>query len=96
MTNLSTTRAILVWGTTFSLFLMISLLACIAYGLALPSGFEMHRAWSPWLPGFEWLTLGGVLMGLLWSVVYGFWAAIILVPLRRLAGNWFGEKRVGS
>lgn len=90
MPKLSTSRAILVWGTTFSLFLMISLVACIAYGLILPSGFEMHRAWSPWLPGFEWLTLRGILAGLLWCLIYGFWAAVILVPLRRITGRWFG------
>lgn len=96
MTNLSTARAIMVWGTTFSLFLIISFIACIIYGQILPSGFEMHRAWSPWLPGFEWLTLGGFVAGLFWLVVYGFWAAIILVPLRRLAGRWFGVSHVAN
>ena len=90
MTQLSIPRAILVWGTALSLFLMISLIACILYGLALPSGFEMHRAWSPWLPGFEWLTLGGVLAGLFWSLIYSFWAAALLVPLHRLTRRWFG------
>ena len=90
MTQLSIPRAILVWGSTFTLFLMISLVACIIYGLLLPAGFEMHRAWSPWLPGFEWLTLGGIFAGLFWCLVYGFWTAAILVPLRRLTGRWFG------
>lgn len=90
MTTPSIPRAILIWGTTLSLFLMISLIACIIYGLLLPSGLEMHRAWSPWLPGFEWLTFGGVVAGLTWCLIYGFWAAAILVPLRRLTGRWFG------
>ena len=52
----SSGRAILVWGTTFSLFLLVSYAACIIYGLAVPAGYEMHRAWAAWLPGFEWLT----------------------------------------
>lgn len=91
MSRLPSSRAVLIWGTTFSLFLMVSLLACIIFGLVLPSGFEMHRAWAPWLPGFVWLTPAGVLAALLWCVIYGFWAAIILVPVRRIAGRWFGE-----
>ena len=91
MQTVSSGRAILIWGTTFSLFLLISYAACIVYGLALPSGFEMHRAWALWLPGFEWLTPAGVLAGAIWCVVYGFWAAVILVPARRVAGRWFGE-----
>lgn len=91
MTNLSLSRAILIWGSTFTLFLMLSLAACILYGLVLPAGFEMHRAWSPWLPGFEWLTLGGILVGLVWCLIYGFWAAALLVPLRRLMGRWLGD-----
>lgn len=90
MTQHSTPRAILIWGTTVSLFLMISLLACIIYGVVLPNGFEMHRAWSPWLPGFEWLTVGGVLAGLFWCLIYGFWTAALLVPLYRLTERWFG------
>lgn len=93
MAEHSTARAILIWGTTFSLFLTISLLACILYGLLLPGGFEMHRAWSPWLPGFEWLTFGGILAGLFWCLVYGFWTAALLVPLRRLTGLWFGAEK---
>ncbi|EDL48190.1 hypothetical protein [Erythrobacter sp. SD-21] len=91
MTPLSISRTILIWGSTFSVFLMLSLAACIIYGLMLPAGFEMHRAWSPWLPGFEWLTLGGILAGLLWCLIYGFWAAALLVPLRRLMGHWLGD-----
>ncbi len=91
MQTASTSRAILIWGTTFSLFLLVSYAACILFGLAAPAGFEMHRAWAAWLPGFEWLTFGGVLVGAVWCVIYGFWAALVLVPARRLAGKWFGD-----
>lgn len=91
MQTASSGRAILIWGTTFSLFLLVSYAACIAYGLAVPAGFEMHRAWAPLLPGFEWLTFGGIVAGAIWCVVYGFWAALILVPARRLAGKWFED-----
>ncbi len=91
MPTISGPRAILVWGTTLSIFLLVSYAACVVFGLAVPAGYEMHRAWAPWLPGFEWLTLQGVIAGAAWCVVYGFWAALILVPLRPLIGRMFGE-----
>lgn len=91
MSSISGVRAILVWGTTLSLFLLISYAACIVYGLGVPGGMEMHRAWGPWLPGFERLTLEGVIAGAIWCVVYGFWTGLIVVPLRRLVGKIFGE-----
>jgi hypothetical protein len=56
----------------------------------------MHRAWGPWLPGFEWLTLRGIIAGAAWCVVYGFWTALLLVPLRRLVGKIFGEIDAGA
>jgi hypothetical protein len=73
------------------LFLLVSFAACIVFGLSVPAGLAMHRAWSPWLPGFEWLTLRGVLAGAAWCVVYGFWTAALLIPLRRRVGKIFGE-----
>lgn len=91
MRSISGARAILIWGTTFSLFLLISYAACIVFGLSVPSGLEMHRAWSSWLPGFEWLTLRGVIAGAAWCIIYGFWTALLLVPLRRLVGKIFRE-----
>ena len=89
-------RSVVIWGTTFSLFLLISYATCIVFGLLAPAGLEMHRAWGPWLPGFEWLTLSGVAAGGAWCVVYGFWAALVLVPLRRLVGKVFGEAAKGT
>jgi hypothetical protein len=90
-TQLSLGREIMVWGTTFSLFLLVSYFACILYGLVVPSNYEMHWVWGPWLPGFEWLTLQGVLLGGASIIGYGFWTAVIIFPARRLAGSWFGD-----
>jgi len=41
----------------------------------------MHEAWAPLLPGFEWLTPSGFLFGLLGSYVYGWFIAVIWIPL---------------
>ncbi|MDQ2893985.1 MAG: hypothetical protein M3R64_12995 [Pseudomonadota bacterium] len=89
-------RAILVWGTTLSIFLLVSYASCIVFGLLAPTGLEMHRAWGPWLPGFEWLTVRGVLAGAAWCIIYGFWSALLLVPLRRVVGKQFGEIAAGE
>jgi len=41
----------------------------------------MHEAWAPLLPGFEWLTPSGFLFGLLGSYAYGWFIAVIWIPL---------------
>ena len=43
----------------------------------------MHEAWAPWLPGFEWLTLPGFLIGALGAYLYGWYIAAVFVPLYR-------------
>lgn len=58
----------------------VSYVLCIVGGLLF--GWTMYQAWMPLLPGFTWpLTLAGVLVGLLWLVIYSFYtAALIAVP----------------
>ena len=70
-------------GHALSLFLAISYLLCVAFGLLAPARFHMHEAWEPLLPGFEWLTLSGFIFGLIGSYLYGWYIAIIFVPLYR-------------
>ena len=74
-------QSIRTWGWTLSLFLLITYLVCIAFGLVAPEQIHMHRAWAPLLPGFEWLTVSGFIAGAVGSFLYGWYAAILLVPL---------------
>ena len=74
-------------GNSVSLFLLISYLLCIGFGLLAPDQISMHEAWAPLLPGFEWLTLSGFLIGLVESYLYGWYFAIVFVPLYR----WFAK-----
>ncbi len=74
-------QTIRTWGWTLSLFLLITYLVCIAFGLVAPEQMHMHRAWAPLLPGFEWLTISGFIAGAVGSFLYGWYAAILLVPL---------------
>ena len=73
-------RRIVVVGHATSLFLLLSYILCIGFGLILPN-FQMHEAWAPLLPGFEWLTPSGFFLGLLGSYVYGWFIAVLWVPL---------------
>ena len=73
-------RRILVLGNTASLFLLVSYLLCVGFGVLFPT-LQMHEAWAPLLPGFEWLTPSGFLFGALGSYVYGWFIAIIWMPL---------------
>lgn len=81
MTDISMAKAIRIWGWTLSVFLLITYLLCVSFGLLLPGRFHMHDAWAPLLPGFEWLTWPGFAAGAVGSFLYGWYVAILLVPL---------------
>ena len=79
----TTGNAILRWGWTISTFLAISYLICIGFGLLMPDALRMWTAWAPLLPGFEWLTWTAFLSGLISAFAYGWYIALIGVPLYR-------------
>ena len=73
-------RRIIVVGHATSLFLVVSYILCVGFCLLFPA-YQMHEAWAPLLPGFEWLTPSGFLLGLLGSYAYGWFIAVIWIPL---------------
>lgn len=70
-------------GHALSIFLLVSYLICIGFCLVAPDRLHMYEAWAPWLPGFEWLTLPGFLIGALGAYLYGWYIAAVFVPLYR-------------
>lgn len=68
-------------GLTLSTFLLITFVICVGFGLLAPQQFHMHEAWVPLLPGFEWLTPTGFLFGAIGAFAYGWFIAIVFVPL---------------
>ncbi len=91
MHNPTIGRQIICWGWTLSAFILLSfLLLCIAFGLLMPDRFHMHEAWAPLLPGFEWLTWPGFIAGAVGSFLYGWYIAVLIVPLYRFFGR--GER----
>ena len=95
MSNISMGKQILIWGWTLSLFLLASYLVCIGFGVLAPEWAHMHEAWAPWLPGFEWLTWPGFLAGAAGSFAYGWYIALIVVPLKRFIQNQIGNTANG-
>ena len=90
MTIATTKGSILAWGWALSVFLLITYLLCVAFGLIAPDTFHMHEAWAPLLPGFDWLTWPGFFAGAIGSFLYGWYIAILGVPLVR-----YFRKRIG-
>lgn len=68
-------------------FLAITFAACVAFGLVWPTA-AMHSSWAPLLPGFTWITWGSFFLGLLETLIYGFWISVIYCPLY----NYFTAK----
>jgi hypothetical protein len=75
-------------GNSLSLLLLISYLLCVGFGLLMPESMQMYRAWEPLLPGFEWLTVTGFFVGAIEAYLYGWYIAVVFVPLYR----WFTGK----
>ncbi len=69
-----------VLGLSLSLFLTITYVLCVGFDLLFP-GQAMHPLWHGFLPGFTWLSWPSFLLGLVESLAYGWYFALIFGPL---------------
>jgi hypothetical protein len=67
-------------GASLSAFLMISYVLCILLGLVWRDG-GLHQPWLQFLPGFTWLTWQSFFLGLTETFAYGWYVALVFVPL---------------
>lgn len=69
-------------------FAAITFLLCVGYGLLAPAGF--HPSWllEATLPGFKWLSVGSVVLGVIESALYGAWAGVLYSVLY----NYFARR----
>jgi len=67
-------------GNATSLFLAVSYSLCVGFDLVFPE-YAMYQAWQKLLPGFEWISWKSYLIGLIESYGYGWYFALIWVPL---------------
>ena len=68
-------------GHALSLFLAITFTICIAWGLVTPPSMHMHEAWEMVMPGFHWISFPAFLIGLVWAYAFGWYTALLFVPL---------------
>jgi len=77
---MSTQLSLKATGNASSLFLAISYSLCVGFDLLFPE-HAMYQAWEKLLPGFEWISWKSYFIGLIESYGYGWFFALIWVPL---------------
>lgn len=70
-------------GHATSLLIVISYTLCVAFDLLFPE-YQMYQAWAKLLPGFTWLNWQSFFIGLIESYGYGWYFALIWVPLHNM------------
>ncbi|MBI4848281.1 MAG: hypothetical protein HY808_06860 [Nitrospirae bacterium] len=74
---------------SLGIFLAISYVLCVLYGLVVPQRLHgMQNFLEAALPAFKWLTFGGFILGLIESFLYGVYIGIVFVPVY----NFFNRK----
>ena len=79
-------------GTALALglFFDVTFALCALWGLVVPQGWEtMAGIWEAAFPGFTWLTPASFFLGLVEAFLYGWYVAVIFVPLF----NYFEDGR---
>ncbi len=83
---------IIAFGTSLSLFLVISYLLCIAGYLLFPNLPIEHSALETLLPGFKLLSWPSFFLGLVESFAFGWYIALVFGPLYNcfttIEGRW--------
>jgi len=68
------------FGYATSLFLAVTFVLCVGFDLLFPQ-MAMYQSWQALLPGFTWISWSSFLLGLVESYGYGWYVALIWVPL---------------
>lgn len=67
-------------GHASSLFLAVTFALCVGFDLLFPK-YAMYHAWQSLVPGFHWLSWKSFLIGLVETYGYGWYFALVWVPL---------------
>lgn len=60
-----------------SVFLSISFILCVLFGLATPQSVHMSQFLQNVLPGFKWLSIGSFILGLVESFLWGTYIGLV-------------------
>lgn len=78
---------------SLGIFLSISYILCVLYGLVVPQRLHgMSVFLEAVLPAFKWLTFGGFILGLIESFLYGVYIGIVFVPIYNFIKKKWGTK----
>lgn len=77
---MSTKVSLAAVGHASSIFLAISFALCVGFDLLFPE-HAMYKNWQALLPGFTWISWKSFLIGLVEAYGYGWYFALIWVPL---------------
>lgn len=67
-------------GISLSAFSVISFVLCVLGGVLFP-GMIVHRMLELFLPGFQWLSWSSFIVGLIGSVGWAWYIALVFVPI---------------
>ena len=67
-------------GWSLGIFLAITYTICVAFDLVFP-GQSMTSLWSPLLPWVGGISLGSYAIGVVETLLYGWFVALIFCPL---------------
>ena len=68
------TWSLAIWTTFTFVF-------CVVFAMLTPSTLYMHTLVVQVLPGFQWFSWWGFLVGLIESFLYGAYAGLVFVPI---------------
>lgn len=78
---------------SLGIFFAVSYLLCVLYGLIVPERLHGMKAFlEAVLPAFHWLTLGGFVLGLVESFLYGMYSGIVFVPIYNFIHKRWGAQ----
>lgn len=77
---MSTRISLVAVGHATSIFLASTFAMCVAFDLLFPE-HAMYESWQKLLPGFIWISWKSFLIGLVEAYGYGWYFALIWVPL---------------
>ena len=90
--NKTTRLAVVPLGMSLGSFLVVTYVLCVLFGIFV-SERGMHQLLPQLLPGFTWITWPSFFLGLVLSFVYGWYVALIFVPLQnyfsKAGANWW-------
>ena len=82
---------------SLGIFTAISFVLCVVYGMIVPPSLHMGQALEAVLPAFKWLTVGGFVLGLIESFLYGVYVGLVYVPIHNaLSRRWSARDGHGT